>query len=66
MNITANDYEDSGKIKEDNQLFLMITFAIYAFEGFLLVICNGLIEMALIKHRYLRRQYVILFAQVID
>ncbi|CAG9530634.1 unnamed protein product [Cercopithifilaria johnstoni] len=63
MNITTNDYDDSGKLKEDNQLFFIITFAIYAFEGFILVISNGLIGIALIKHQYLRRQYLILFVQ---
>lgn len=49
---------------ENRQLYLIITFAIYVFEGFLLFISNGIVELALIKHRHLRRQYIILFAQV--
>ncbi|VDO21616.1 unnamed protein product [Brugia timori] len=49
---------------ENRELFLTITFAIYAFEGFLLIICNGMVELVLIKHRHLRRQYIILFAQI--
>uniref|UniRef100_A0A0R3RHX4 G_PROTEIN_RECEP_F1_2 domain-containing protein n=1 Tax=Elaeophora elaphi TaxID=1147741 RepID=A0A0R3RHX4_9BILA len=47
----------------NRELLLIIVFATYAFEGLLLIISNGLVELVLIKHRYLRRQYIILFAQ---
>ncbi|EFO15165.1 hypothetical protein LOAG_13348, partial [Loa loa] len=48
---------------ENKELFLIITFIVYAFQGLLIIICNGVVELALIKHRHLRRQYIILFAQ---
>uniref|UniRef100_A0A8R1TZG7 G-protein coupled receptors family 1 profile domain-containing protein n=1 Tax=Onchocerca volvulus TaxID=6282 RepID=A0A8R1TZG7_ONCVO len=48
----------------DRELYLIIIFAIYIFQGILLIICNGIVEVVLIKHRHLRRQYIILLAQI--
>ncbi|VDO25442.1 unnamed protein product [Onchocerca flexuosa] len=47
----------------NKELFLIITFAVYIFQGILLIICNGIVELVLIRHRHLRRQYIILLAQ---
>lgn len=66
MNISGNVIENSYETTENRQLILIITFVIYAAEGILLIISNGLVELVLVKHRYLRRQYVILFSQVIN
>ncbi|OZC09479.1 hypothetical protein X798_03436 [Onchocerca flexuosa] len=49
----------------NKELFLIITFAVYIFQGILLIICNGIVELVLIRHRHLRRQYIILLAQII-
>lgn len=66
MNVTeGNRCYDDGKTTENRELFLLITFSFYVFEGFILVIFNGLLELILLKHRDLRRHYVIIFAQVI-
>ncbi|MCP9261181.1 hypothetical protein DINM_004569 [Dirofilaria immitis] len=51
-------------MKGNKELYLTITFAVYAFQGFLITICNGIVALVLIKHRHLRRQYMILLAQI--
>uniref|UniRef100_A0A915PXJ5 G-protein coupled receptors family 1 profile domain-containing protein n=1 Tax=Setaria digitata TaxID=48799 RepID=A0A915PXJ5_9BILA len=54
----------SGNIIKNNDLYLKVIFIILTIQGFVLIVSNGAVGLVLMKHQPLRRQYIILSAQI--
>ncbi|VDN07335.1 unnamed protein product [Thelazia callipaeda] len=63
-NDTDKDTEMTSDSAVKNGRLFIVLFTIFIFQGILLIICNGSVQIVLFKRRHLRRQYLILLAQI--